>query len=131
MAFYTPTGLDILTKVLNKESKVAQLFQLNKLAKHIGKCFTFFRFLDLLVECSISAFSDPYFSKSRASSPLVMAEMACLLLERMELSHGFGQIEKKMHRTHTSLQSLLPSRVIIRQIKEAKDALFRETINDA
>ena len=90
MPFYTPTGLDILTKVMNKESKVSQLFQLNKLASHIGKCFTFFRFLDLLVECSISAFSDPFFTQSRKSAPLVMAEMVCLLLERMELSHGFG-----------------------------------------
>jgi hypothetical protein len=26
MPFYTPTGLDILTKVMNKESKVSQLF---------------------------------------------------------------------------------------------------------
>ena len=26
MAFYTPTGLDILTKVMNKESKLGQLF---------------------------------------------------------------------------------------------------------
>ena len=62
MALYTPTGLDILTKVMNKECKVSQLFQLDKLAKYVGKCFTFFRFLDMLVECSIIAFSDPYFN---------------------------------------------------------------------
>ena len=89
MALYTPTGLDILTKVMNKDSKVSQLFQMNKLDKHVGKCFTFFRFLDLLIECSISAFSDPYFSQNKAT-PLIMAEMTCLLLERMELSSGFG-----------------------------------------
>ena len=47
MALYTPTGLDILTRVMNKDSKVSQLFQMNKLDKHIGKHFTFFRFLDL------------------------------------------------------------------------------------
>ena len=115
MALYTPTGLDILTRVMNKDSKVSQLFQMNKLDKHIGKHFTFFRFLDLLIECSISAFSDPYFSQNKAA-PLIMAEMTCLLLERMELSSGFGQIEKKMHRTHTSRQTLLPSRAVIRQI---------------
>ena len=56
--------------------------------------------------------------------PLIMAEMTCMLLERMELSHGFSQIEKKMHRTHTSKQTLLPSRAIIRQISSAKEMLF-------
>lgn len=56
--------------------------------------------------------------------------MVCLLLERMELSHGFSSIEKKMHRTHTSNQTLLPSRAIIRQINMAKDALFNEKAAD-
>ena len=74
---------------------------MDKLGKYIGKCFTFFRFLDLIVECAIGAFSDPFFNKV-GQQPLIMAEMMCLLLERMELSTGFMQIEKKMHRTHTS-----------------------------
>lgn len=132
MAFYTPTGLDILTRTLNKDSKVAQLFELNKLAKLTGKCFTFFRFLDLLVECSISAFSDPCFNQGAkaGADPLLIAEMACLLLERMELSHGFGTIEKKMHRTHTSNQTLLPSRAVIRQINSAKEAIFYDRVAD-
>ena len=86
MALYTPTGLDILTKAMNRESKVSQLMQINnRLTKHIGKHFTFFRFLDVLVECAICAFSDPYFNQNR-TAPLIMAEMVCLLLERMELS---------------------------------------------
>jgi len=33
-----------------------------------------------------------------------------------------------MHRTHTSHQTLLPSRGIISQIKIAKDALFRNSV---
>jgi hypothetical protein len=125
MAAFTPTGLDILTRELNKESKVDQLVkQQRMLAKHVGRCFTFFRFLDLLVECSIIAFSDPYFSQNRGGTPLVMAEMTCLFLERMELSAGFANIEKKMHRTHTSRMTLLPSRAVIRHIAAAKEALF-------
>ena len=86
---------------------------MDSLSKHIGKCFTFFRFLDMLVQCAISAFSDPYFNQG-SQMPLIMAEMACLLLERMELSSGFSQIQKKMHRTITSKQTLLPSRAVIR-----------------
>ena len=61
MAAYTPTGLDILAKVMNKSGM--QQIQSGKLAKYIGKCFTFFKFLDLIVESAIVAFSDPYFNK--------------------------------------------------------------------
>ena len=86
---YTPTGLDILTRVMNKESRAGQLFQMDKLSKYTGRYFTFFRFLDLLVQCALIAFSDPYFTQSRGA-PMILAEMLCLLLERMELSTGFG-----------------------------------------
>ena len=103
VALYTPTALDILTKELNKESKVNLLLQTGKMSKQVGKCFTFFRFLDMLVEISLIAFSDPYIShSSNGGVPLILVEMTCLLLERMELSSGFSQIERKMHRTHTS-----------------------------
>jgi len=101
LALYTPTGLDILTKSMNRDSRASQLFQMDKLSSHVGKFFSFFRFLDLLVQCAISAFSDPYFNQDR-QSPLILAEMTCLLLERMELSQGFSSIEKRMNRTHTS-----------------------------
>ena len=78
--------------------------------------------MDLLVEIALSAFSDPYISNSgNGGVPLILVEMVCLLLERMELSSGFSQIERKMHRTHTSRQTLLPSRAIIKQIEQAKD----------
>ena len=103
---------------------------MDKLGKYIGKCFTFFRFLDLIVECAIGAFSDPFFNKV-GQQPLIMAEMMCLLLERMELSTGFMQIEKKMHRTHTSKQTLLPSRASVKQIQAAKDMLLQEQLNNA
>lgn len=88
MALYTPTGLDILMRVMNKELKATQLMQTDKIGKYVGKYFTFFRFLDLLVQCAIIAFSDPYFSQNMPTS-MIMAEMVCLLLERMELSQGF------------------------------------------
>ena len=64
MAAFTPTGIDILTKQMNRESKINELVQMDKLSKQTGRCFTFFRFLDLLVNYSIIAFSDPYFNQS-------------------------------------------------------------------
>ena len=62
MAVFTPTGIDILTKQMNRESKINELVQMDKLRKQTGRCFTFFRFLDLLVNSSLIAFSDPYFN---------------------------------------------------------------------
>jgi len=94
-----------------------------KLPGLIGKYFTFFRFLDFLVQVAASAFSDPYFSKSQ-SQPLICAEMVILVLERMELSPGFIQIEKKTSRTHQASVTLLPKKTIITQIRAVKDMLF-------
>jgi hypothetical protein len=52
--------------------------------------------------------------------------MICLLLERMELSKGFVNIEKKTYRPHTSKLTLLPSRAIIQQINYAKSQAFQQ-----
>ena len=76
--------------------------------KTMGRMFTFLKFIDLLVRFSKASY---------LGSPLILAEMICLLLERMELSKG---IEKKTYRPHTSKLTLLPSRAIIQQINYAK-----------
>ncbi len=41
---------------------------------------------------------------------MIEAEMFCLLLERMELSKGFMNFEKKTFKPHTSKITLLPSK---------------------
>lgn len=41
-------------------------------------------------------------------SSLLEAEMLGLLLERMELSKGFNNLEKRTNRPHTSRITLLP-----------------------
>jgi hypothetical protein len=93
---YTQTGLLIIQKVLGKEFDQAKS---GKQPGVVGRFFTFFKFLDFIVQVAIAAFSDPYFSKNKAV-PLIAAEMMVLVLERMELSSGFNQIEKKSNRTH-------------------------------
>ena len=49
--------------------------------------------------------------------------MLCLLLERLELSNGFNNLEKKTNRPHTSKITLLPSRVVIGLLTEAKNSM--------
>jgi hypothetical protein len=78
--------------------------------KTMGRMFTFLKFIDLLVRFSKASYG------TDLGSPLILAEMICLLLERMELSKG---IEKKTYRPHTSKLTLLPSRAIIQQINYA------------
>jgi hypothetical protein len=46
--------------------------------------------------------------------------MFCLILERMELSKGFMNFEKKTFKPHTSKITLLPSKSVINQVKLAK-----------
>jgi hypothetical protein len=82
---YTPTGLYIIAKLFSKDFDASKVKQLTV----IGKYLTFFKFLDIIVQIAIGAFSDPYFSKNRGQ-PLIAAEMVVLILERMELSPGFS-----------------------------------------
>jgi len=77
-----------------------------------GRFFTFFKFIDLVVKSAKCAFTD--------GSGLLQSEMLCLLLERMELSRGFSNLEKKTFKPHTSKATLLPSKGALQQITLAK-----------
>lgn len=106
---YTPTGLDILVKLSSND------VQVEKLGRTIGKEFTFFKFLDFLVQIAEAAYTDPN---------KLLAEKVCFLLEVMELSRGYRRIEMKSSRTHSAKVTLLPSRKVIGQIQFAKDQVF-------
>lgn len=75
--------------------------------KVIGRFFTYFKFLDLIAKCAKTAYMD---TESVSNGNLIEAEMLCLMLERMELSKGFHNFEKKTAKPHTSKITLLPSR---------------------
>ena len=62
---------------------------------------------------------------------LLEAEMLCLLLERMELSEGFQNHEKKTHRPHSSKITLLPSKQIVEGIAEARGFLVNQQLPNA
>jgi len=92
--------------------------------KTMGRMFTFLKFIDLLVRFSKASYGTAadMVDLGSPSQNLILAEMICLLLERMELSKG---IEKKTYRPHTSKLTLLPSRAIIQQINYAKSQAFQ------
>jgi len=58
---YTSTGLFIIAKLLGRDFDASKFKQ----PTIIGKYLTFFKFLDIIVQIALSAFSDPYFSKNR------------------------------------------------------------------
>lgn len=112
---YAQTGLQIVQAVVSRDTKKP-----SKPQSHIGRYFTFPRFIDFLVQVALASFADPFFSRNN-EQPMIAAEMVVLVLERMELSTGFQEIEKKSNRTHQSKATLLPSRTVIAQIKATKD----------
>ncbi len=89
MALYTPTGLDILTKVFNKDARTSELLKTDKMHKYVGQSFTFFKFLDMLVQCACIGLADTN-GQGQSNQQMLLAEMTCMLLERMELSQGFA-----------------------------------------
>jgi len=76
----------------------------------MGKLFTFLKFLDLLVRFSKASYGSQDSELGSPQQNLIQAEMLCLLLERMELSKGFLNFEKKTSKPHTSKLTLLPSK---------------------
>ena len=72
----------------------------------MGRYFTFFKFVDLIAKCAKTAYTD----HSTPQNNLLESEMLCLLLERMELSKGFINFEKRTSKPHTSKVTLLPSK---------------------
>jgi hypothetical protein len=91
----------------------------------MGRMFTFLKFIDLLVRFSKASYGTADIDLGSPQQNLILAEMICLLLERMELSKGFVNIEKKTYRPHTSKLTLLPSKAIIQQINYAKSQAFQ------
>ena len=95
-------------------------------SKAVGKLITFPKFLDILARCAKLTFSptggsglsggEQAIYSAYKGARLLEAEMLCLLLERMELSEGFNNLEKRSHKPHTSRITLLPSRPVVESL---------------
>ena len=104
MPVYSQIALDILQPINS-----------NLPMKQPGKFFTFFKFMDFIAKCSNCAYQPSNKEDQNVGyiDKLLVSEMLCLLLERMELSRGFSNLEKKTNKPHTSKITLLPSKTAI------------------
>lgn len=105
--------------------------------RFVGKHFTFFKFIDMIVKCAKVIFSglsngaDAHSYSNYKNANLLEAEMLCLLLERLELSKGFNNLEKKTNKPHTSKITLLPGRNVIKHLSQAKAGVLGPESQDA
>ena len=84
---YLNAGLDA---VLCKHA--TKINSLNDLKRITGSKFTFFDFCDLIVEVACHSFS--------GDKSLLPAEMLSMCLERMELSKGMRELDRRNACTH-------------------------------
>jgi hypothetical protein len=91
-----------------------------------GKYYTFSKFVDLLIKISYLYARDSQDIPSEMDLP---AEIFIMLLEKLELSSGFLNLEKKTNKPHTSRTSLLPSKEIVKLINSAKEGSAVEVIS--
>jgi len=86
----------------------------------IGTVFTFPKFVDFIYKIS------SYVCDFSNSANLDQSEKLCFLLERMELSIGFTNLEKKTNRPHNSKTSLIPPTNLLRKLVEQKTLNFTD-----
>ncbi|CAI2382553.1 unnamed protein product [Moneuplotes crassus] len=94
--------------------------------KAFGKCLSFSKFVDLLVKISYLFARDSQDIPSETDLP---SEIFIMLLEKLELSNGFLNLEKKTNKPHTSRTSLLPPKDVMMLIQSAKQGDSEEVIS--
>lgn len=87
---------------------------------------TFSKFIDLLVKISYLYAKE---SQDLTNTLELPAEIFLALLEKLELSSGFLNLEKKTNKPHTSRTSLLPSHEILNLIENARDGNVEDVVN--
>jgi hypothetical protein len=95
------------------------------LKKRKGKHFTFSKFVDILMKIAYLYARE---SEDIPSECEIPSEIFIMLLEKLELSSGFLNLEKKTNKPHTSRTSLLPSKEVINLIRGAKEGDVQEVV---
>jgi len=86
-----------------------------------GTIVTFAKFLHLILKLAYFAY-DAAVEGTASTVNYSTAERLCFLLERMELSDGFANLEKKTNRPRTSKTSLLPpDQLVMKVMQEHED----------
>ena len=96
------------------------------LKKAKGKYLTFSKFIDLLVKISYLYAREAQEVPDEFELP---SEIFIMLLEKLELSNGFLNLEKKTNKPHVSRTSLLPSKEIMTLISNAKEGDAENVVN--
>ena len=97
--------IEVINLETNKLTRSTQNQSVIPFLKHdIRTVFTLSRFYTFLIRCSLMLYSNYFLDSNKEFSN---AERFVYLLEMMELSHGFRNLEKKIAATHTSKNSLL------------------------
>lgn len=131
-AVYGAAGRDVATvEAFQRQTTVSPTKVLSN--PKVGRVFTFYKFLDFLIRAAKMTFSrdgchgltggESLVYSAYKGQRLLEAEMVCLLLERMEMSEGFQNHEKKTHKPHSSKITLLPSRQVVENIHDARGFL--------
>jgi hypothetical protein len=87
---------------LTDNNTISNMRQYFNLFTEIGKYFTFIKFNIMLLKTS-----DHAYEKSMFNNDSSIYEKISLLLERMEISNGFCNIERLTHRTHSAKSTLI------------------------
>ena len=79
-----------------------------------GTVFTLSRFFAYLIRCTF--ITNCLYSENKQSETLQNTQKFVELLERMEISNGFLNLEKKTFSTHNSKTSLIIPKNILKQV---------------
>lgn len=106
---------NILTSIIHNSATPPTSCILFPNHSEVGTVLTFAKFLYVLVKAAYFAYESTG-QQNTQDTPYSIAERLCMLLERMELSNGFTNLEKKTNRPHTSRTSLLPPESLITKV---------------
>jgi len=114
---------NILMSVINDPNEPpTSIVPTNPMHLSGGTVLTFAKFLYLIVKIAYFAYDSN--TETGVNAPpggYSTAERLCFLLERMELSNGFINLEKKTNKPHTAKTSLLPPDSVIMKVMQEKN----------
>ena len=87
----------------------------------LGSYFSFFKFIRILVKLALTYFE---YVESQSNVKLTLFDKMLYLLEKIEGSQGFNELEKKTHITHTSKTNFLFDRKIVTSIKNSNKKIL-------
>jgi hypothetical protein len=102
---------------LVKSVDLSNVIKYNQNGNILGRFFNYFKFLRVILKISELGY-EKYNTLDEESKPVSSLEKLILSLERMELSEGFLNIEKKTNKTHSKKNSTMISPGLLSLLRE-------------